>query len=107
MAPPLLIIIGALPSITDILLTDAFTSQTNLNNKERFVVLLDEVASTGGATTTLESFRKMDLPVVMKGTGATITDVATGALLYMVAAASVNAAPNTYNYFSRVRYTDC
>ncbi len=49
----------------------------------------------------------MDLPVIMKGTGATITDVATGALLYMVAAASVNAAPNTFNYFSRVRYTDC
>lgn len=105
--PPLTNKIGALPSITDILITDAFTSQLNLANKDRFVVLMDTVASSGGATTNLQEFRKMDLPVVFKGTGATISDVATGSLLYMVAAATTNSAPNTYNYFTRVRYTDC
>lgn len=105
--PPLLTIIGALPSITDILSTDAFTSQANLDNKDRFVTLMDVIIKPGGSTTVDEQWRKFDLPVVFKGTGGAITDISTGGVYFMVASASALAAPATYNAYTRIRYTDC
>jgi len=99
--------IGALPSITDILLQDSFTSGANLSNKERFVTLVDTVIMPGGSTTVSEQFRKMDLPAVYSGTTAAIGSIATGGLYFVACAATVNAAPNLFNFFSRIRYTDC
>jgi len=96
---------GTAPVITDILTADSFTAFTNLDNKERFVTLIDVLVTPGGSVGVGEEYRKMDLPVVFKADTGVNSDFSTGAIYYMFCASL--AAPATYTARSRIRYTDC
>jgi len=127
---------GAIPGYADIYQAiDAAgnTSATpfdmpNIDNSERFIVLADHkfaIPSTiynGGATvgngfpnllsqdqnTNIDQYIKLkDLPVNYKGTGGGIANVASGAL-YLITLGSQAAASagTTFNWATRLRYTD-
>lgn len=101
---------GTLPAVADIFApsTDYIGFQ-NLNNSERFLVVSDKhfecQAGGAGTVTTGECYVKMSLEEMFKGTGATALDIATGALIGYIAAPG-SATGFTYNFASRVRFTD-
>lgn len=127
---------GAIPAYADIyqcIDQGGNTSSTsfdmpNIDNSERFIVLADEqwafpnTAITNGATdgfvfenildqtqkTSISRYIKLkDLPCNYIGTGGTIAGVASGAL-YLITLGSQAAASAgcTFNWTSRLRYTD-
>lgn len=98
---------GGSVATTDILVVDAFTGQINLDNKDRFVVLIDIVSHPGGSNSTTEEFRKIDLPTVFKSDTGAVADFSTGTLYHLCSASSTLAAPSTFNCRVRARYTDC
>jgi len=100
------------PGVTDILLADSFTSPNNLSNRDRFVILADEVTepvSTGGTYAVAGViYKKLNLETMFNaGTAGTIGDITSGSV-YVLAAQTSNvlvAAP-TVIFRSRIRYTD-
>lgn len=81
---------GAPPTIatgaqTDILIADRITGINNLNNRDRFIVLVDEVVecigTQGPSSFYREGYRKIDLPMVWNAsTAATIAAINTGSI---------------------------
>lgn len=116
---------GNTPAITDILVEALPSSQLNLNNRDRFRILADEVFDFGPAlsiqTATqaqfgyggnqiseVKCFRKITLPTVNAGTGSNITAISSGAL-FMVWIGSVAAGTNVDTnaiVSTRVRFVD-
>jgi len=127
---------GAFPNYADIFLTvdsggngsNGPFDMPNLNNSERFVILADEhfslpstfVSGSGGQTqqaaavadqaqcTNIDRYIKIkDFPINFKADTATIGSISSGAL-YVITVGSQAAATAgaTFNYATRVRYTD-
>lgn len=80
---------GAAPTIatgaqTDIFNQDNILAKMNLNNRDRFIVLVDEIVEcigTGGPQACFrKGYRKVSLPVVFNGAGATVASINTGAV---------------------------
>lgn len=101
------------PAVTDLLLADAFLSPNNLSNRDRFVVLVDEVTSPvsvqGDFATQLIRFKKnLNLETMFNaGTAGTIGDITSGSIYIMFAQNStIGTAAPTVNWRSRIRYTD-
>jgi len=109
---------AAPPAVSDILQSAAWDSPMNLNNRERFKILLEfkvtigATAYTAGALTAgspmpkvIEKYRKMGMTTTYSGVNATNANIATGAI-YLVEIANVN---NTVvsDHYHRIRYTDC
>lgn len=96
---------ATVPAITDILQADAITSHHNLNNKERFVTILDTFhepqTTTSGSVQ--ESFRRIDLTTVFAADTGADSDFATGTLWVLY---STSAAQGTLTSRIRTRYTD-
>lgn len=103
---------AATPTATDIVQSNVFTSPLNLQNKDRFVVLMDEVSAIMPSTTQNVSgsrYMKMNLPITFNGsTAATVAAIQTGAIWLLVANNSDPAIGTTSNfyYYTRVRFTD-
>lgn len=108
---------GAAPTIAAAAQTDAFNqdnilAQQNLNNRDRFVVLVDEVVECcgqGGPQTFMrKGFRKVGLPVVFNaGTGATIAAINTGAVYaFTWATDGITTAAITSQLQTRIRFED-
>lgn len=116
---------GAAPSITDILNTADPASHLNLNNRDRFRILVDKeytfdpYSSVQTATQAqlcfgrtiynMKLYKKLNLDMVFNAVnGGTVADIASGAL-YMVwigsATASTNGDVNAI-VSTRVRYSD-
>lgn len=111
---------GALPSVTDVLTASTSVSFMNLNNRERFVILAehsialaDKSSLVAGdqwrgspTTASVDIYRKVDLPVIFDGTGATIGDIQTGSLFVLSIGDQVTN--NAYNcaLTTRVRFVD-
>lgn len=111
---------GVIASITDILKTAETTSFNNLNNRERFRVHHDQVFDFGiwSKTATqsygmgncchhFEIYKRVNIPVVYEGTGATIGSISSGAI-YLVFIGSTPAGTNDlYSGCStRIRFID-
>lgn len=108
---------GAAPTIaggvsTDIFSNDAITAAMNLFNKDRFIVLVDEIiedfSSSGASSFMRKGYRKMSLPMVFNATTtATINAVQTGGVFAVCWQNGniITAAP-THNLFTRFRFED-
>lgn len=111
---------GAAPAITDLLVAATSLSHANLNNRQRFKVLLDEQHAIGGqdntatqaysqapAVVTINRYVKIPNAVTtFSGTGGTSASIQQGAI-YMFTIG--NQAANVGGQFSvatRVRFTD-
>jgi len=84
-------------------------SALNLDNRDRFNVLLDKTFTAVKGTDTGKAicklYKKMKLNTIYDATGGTIADITTGALCLVVIAESTDAAAQ-YNYYVRTRYVD-
>lgn len=97
---------ATLPLITDILVTDSHTSFHNLENKERFVTLVDTLFMNGGGNATTSEYRKIDLPAIFGADAGTAADFRTGTVLFAASACN-GALATTVDVRMRCRYTDC
>lgn len=81
---------AAAPAITDILLTDHFSSQNNLSNRDRFVTICDVITTELGNQGQFNSagvvYKKLNLETMFNGGSAgTIADITSGSLYMFVA----------------------
>lgn len=110
---------AAAPTVADILKEATSTSQFNLNNRDRFSIIMDKQWAVGCIdTTATQSFaagpicheyklyKKLNLDTIFNGTGATIASIATGSI-YMVIIGDVTTTQGCYfRLSSRIRFTD-
>lgn len=82
----------------------------DLNNRSRFVILKDIKGSTTPTdrpSVNFNWYKKLDMPVIFEGTGATIASISSGSI-YVVCMGDNTAGvtcPSLYVH-SRIRYTD-
>lgn len=95
---------GAVPAITDILVSTAALAPMNLNNADRFVILFDCLINIQDIN--LQSvYRKINMERMHSGTTSAITDVTSGSFLYLKAPIKAADAA-TMDITFRFRYTD-
>ena len=107
---------GSLPAGTDIFATNDPNSPMNLNNRDRFQVLMDvrkqvsaflmsatpALATGNPANAYFKKYKKCNKETIFSGTAGTIGSISTGAIyLCFVADAAV-----AFDYYIRVRFTD-
>lgn len=119
---------GALAAVTDILVVANPLSPQALPNRERFLVLYDEITDFSGTTTGavatglggvgssnsknsayFNTYKKLDFKTIFNGTGAsgTIAQINTGALLMLQIANATGAGwAAADDTFVRVRFND-
>jgi len=103
---------AAAPAATDLLLANEFNSMNNLSNRDRFVVLSDEMTEPVG--TQIEQarahvvYKKINLETLFNaGSAGTIGDITSGSLYIMFAQTSdIITVAGQVVYRARVRYTD-
>jgi len=100
------------PAITDILLSDGFTSQNNLSNRDRFVTISDfitEPLAAGGPTSIAGViYKKLNLETQYNSNSAgTIGDISSGSI-YMFIAQTGGITTTTCDFAAnvRIRYSD-
>jgi len=97
-------------AVTDLLSSNVITGMINLDNRERFLVLCDQVVPVHSATDPLNFvwYKKVNLPVIYNGTnGGTIADITTGTLTAQICQQNgiiTNAPTNTFR--ARIRFED-
>lgn len=112
---------AALPAITDILTASTSAAFMNLNNRDRFKILMDENFTIGGIDTTatqsyamsptvmnISRYIKCNLPTIRNGaaTTAAITNYVTGTLLLVTIGSQPAASGATLVAATRVRFVD-
>jgi len=116
---------GALPALTDILKTAHPASPLNLNNRDRFKILLDKqwaldpyylnttattaAASMNNQCKVFKYYKKCNVETIFNGTnGGTIADITSGAVLRVILGNQAVDADDTAEITSsvRVRFTD-
>lgn len=103
---------GVAPAITDILLTDAFTSANNLSNRDRFVTIFDQIVDPvsvqGNYSCAGVNFKALNLEQLYNaGTTGAIGSIASGSVYLMAAqTGSIGTAGPVFSAQVRIRYTD-
>jgi len=115
---------GSLPAITDILNTSTSASQLNINNRDRFKILMDKawvqgpfiyntgagvaVASGQNVSQPLKKYKRLNLETIFNATnGGTIADIASGSLLVVTIGSLASSTNDGEARFTvRVRYSD-
>lgn len=110
---------GALPTITEVLQASTSSSMLNLNNRDRFRVLYDKQVVVGGVSNTtdqsfaltpschnIKMYKKLNLPVIFDGTGATIADIQTGSVVALFISTSGVSDGASFTGSFRIRFTD-
>lgn len=95
---------GAVPAITDILVSTAALAPMNLNNADRFVILFDELINIQDINLN-QRYRKFNMERLHSGTTSAITDITSGSFLFLKAPIKAADAA-TMDYTIRFRYTD-
>jgi len=107
---------GALPAVTDVLTAATSHSFLNLNNRDRFRVIMDKqvtvdpmdndatLTSLAGTTKKLVFYKRVNLPVVNDGTTNGIGDIQTGSLFLL----SIGSSTEDYTFSGavRIRFVD-
>lgn len=102
----------AAPVITDILLSDTFTSPNNLSNRDRFVTLSDHMTEPIAVQDTYAQassiWKTLNLETLFNaGTAGNVTDITTGSVyLFACQTSTITVAAPALVYQSRIRYTD-
>lgn len=110
---------GSLPAGTDVFATNDPNSPMNLNNRDRFQVILDvrkqlasytftaattKLATGSPANAFWKKYKKMNKEVIFSGTGNVIGNISTGALYLFYIGDFPGVA--MIDHYCRVRYTD-
>jgi hypothetical protein len=108
---------AAAPAITDILATADPTAPMNLNNRDRFHVLMDKklgmnagVYAAGTLTTGspgakyIKTYKKCHKEIIYSGTGATVGSIQTGAI-WLLTISLINSN-HLHNSYFRFRFFD-
>lgn len=100
------------PAITDLLLADNYLSPNNLSNRDRFVVLCDEmmepISVNANNSTAITVYKKLNLETMFNGGSAgTVGDITSGSVYLMTAQNGIigTAAPS-FVFRSRIRFLD-
>jgi len=108
---------GALAAVTDILNAATYLQPTNLNNRDRFKILMDKFVTTnantttagpvqsiaGGGTRLVKKYIRFEHDVIFGGTGATVGDIQSGSLFMLTISSSATYA---LDYNVRTRFID-
>jgi len=111
---------GAAPTVTDILKSATSVAQLNLDNRDRFKVLIDKQlamgqfdSTTAGATNAaaptihqIKKYKKLNLEVLFNGTAATVGSIATGSIYMLTIGAVASGVGSTFTVSSRIRFED-
>lgn len=110
---------GSAPAITDVLKSASPASQLNMNNRDRFRVLVDKQWAMGvisdAATTSIagsptvfshKTFKKCNLEVLFNGTTNGIGSIATGAIYRITIGNQIAGNGGTSLISSRIRFAD-
>jgi len=113
---------GAAPLLTDILKEATSTSQLNLNNRDRFKVLIDkqyvvapivtsttnQYATSGSPTNySIKKYKKLNHEVLFNGTSSTVGSISTGAIwMVWVGDKADDTAQPTGAVSVRIRFED-
>lgn len=116
---------GAAPATTDLLKTADSVSQLNLNNRDRFKILVDKefVFDPYGFNTAtnvsylscvnqiryFKKYKRLNIETIFNGTnGGTVADITTGAIyVFFISNTALSAGLNVFATFtSRIRYSD-
>lgn len=108
---------SVIAAVGDVLEIATWESPLNLNNRDRFKVIMDKTitmnpvvytaaALTAGAPVVkaMKRYKKLNLEVINSGTGATVGSIQTGALILLTIGLVNNGS--TINWYHRTRYTD-
>jgi len=105
---------GAAPAVTDILDAATVTSNNNLSNRDRFLVVFDKIRVLGATAANdnsmfyVKKYKRMAMETTNSGTGATVGSISTGAL-YLVMVGDRTAGTTAARFESggvRIRFTD-
>ena len=108
---------AAAPSVSDVLATNAYDASLNLNNRDRFKIILDKYYTIGAAVYSsgalaagspkpayCKKYRKCSLDVIFGATGATVGSIQSGGLFMLTIAAVTDVTwCDTYH---RMRFID-
>lgn len=100
------------PAVTDVLVQNTFTSPNNLSNRDRFVVLWDEVTDSisinNNYSISGKFYKKLNLETMYNaGTAGTIGDITSGSLYVLIGNnGGFTTAQPQITYETRVRYLD-
>jgi len=103
---------AAAPAITDILLSDDFTSQNNLSNRDRFITIFDHITTPisvqGEYAVADVLYKSVNLEMCFNAVaGGGIGDITSGAIYAFYAqAGNIAVANSNLNARCRVRYQD-
>lgn len=110
---------GATPAVTDVLKSADPTSQLNLNNRDRFRVLVDKqwvlapidttaTQSYAGSPTIhqFKKYKKLNHEVVYNGTTAAIGSIATGGLFMVLVGSNAAGTAAIMRVSHRTRFVD-
>jgi len=108
---------GAAPATTDILTTASQLSHMNLNNRDRFRVLMDKNLTMGASIYAASAltqgapvprffhmYRKIALEEIFQGTANTVGSIATGAIWLLIIGIQDDLTQTYYN--ARIRFED-
>lgn len=110
---------GAAPAITDILKSASPIALMNLNNRDRFEVLMDKQYMIGKTNNTatqaltngnnlfdFKEYITLDHDTIFGGTGATIADIKTGSIYLMMISSTAGTDCPNMSYATRIRFND-
>lgn len=109
---------GALPSATDVLLSNAPNSPMNLNNRDRFKILWDKRVTAGAynvtastavadrTVTEVRKYKKINLETIFDGTTAAIADIQSGSIFMLTTGSATAGNGLTLNCTVRMRFND-
>lgn len=110
---------GAAPAITDILKAATSVAQVNLNNRDRFKILIDKQFPLGNNNNTatqaisgspnvhhVKVFRRLNLIEQFGGTTAAVGSITTGAIWMVTVGDNAAADGGVFKLCTRIRFTD-
>jgi len=108
---------ATVPAVTDILTTADIFSGINLNNRQRFEVLMDDIIELQACNYTgsvlvagspksryLETELEVGIRTIFSGNTGTITDIINGSILML--AIAFTGGVTELNHYCRIRFTD-
>ncbi len=100
---------GAAPAVTDLLTTAHPLSPFNVNNVQRFIVLMDNLSAVETYTTEYKPLVekiKLDDHVRFRGAAGTVADCAEGHVFLVTVSLSGTAAQSYQTIYSRLSFVD-
>lgn len=103
------------PAITDLLVSATSVSNINLDNRERFKILVDkqfampayiEASGMGTIPKSFKIYKKVNLDTIYDDTTAGVGSISTGGIFMLTIGNAVSGTGSTFQVCSRLRFSD-